>query len=54
MISMGPPKESGDSNYKWTQDATTLSEQGGTHLDAPRHFARGQHSADDTELESCF
>ena len=28
------------------------AEHGGTHLDAPRHFARGQHSAHDIELEN--
>ena len=28
------------------------AEHGGTHLDAPRHFARGQYSAHNRELEN--
>jgi kynurenine formamidase len=37
--------------YYYAANRFTTAEHGGTHLDAPRHFAEGRHTADEIELE---
>jgi kynurenine formamidase len=37
--------------YYYAANRFATAEHGGTHLDAPRHFAEGRHTADEVELE---
>ena len=37
--------------YYYAANRFATAEHGGTHLDAPRHFAEGRHTADQIELE---
>ncbi|MFM8415789.1 MAG: cyclase family protein [Planctomycetota bacterium] len=37
--------------YYYAANRFATAEHGGTHLDAPRHFAAGRHTADQVELE---
>ncbi len=37
--------------YYYAANRFTTAEHGGTHLDAPRHFAAGRHTADQVEPE---
>lgn len=37
--------------YYYAANDFSTSEHGGTHLDAPRHFAEGRHTADQVPLE---
>jgi kynurenine formamidase len=37
--------------YYYAANRFTTAEHGGTHLDAPRHFAEGRHTADQIEPE---
>ena len=36
--------------YYYAANRFATAEHGGTHLDAPRHFAEGRHTADEIEL----
>ncbi len=40
-----------DAGYYYAANNFSTSEHGGTHLDAPVHCARGQHSVDEIPLE---
>jgi kynurenine formamidase len=40
-----------DAGYYYAANNFTTSEHGGTHLDAPVHFARGRHTVDEIPLE---
>lgn len=37
--------------YYYAANRFATAEHGGTHLDAPRHFAEGRHTTDEIELE---
>lgn len=40
-----------DGGYYYSAYSFSSAEHGGTHLDAPVHFAEGRHTADEIELE---
>jgi len=40
-----------DGGYYYSAYTVTTAEHGGTHLDAPVHFAEGRHAADEIPLE---
>jgi len=40
-----------DGGYYYTSNRFSAADHGGTHLDAPKHFARGRQAADEIPLE---
>ena len=40
-----------DAGYYYTANEFSAAEHGGTHMDAPVHFAKGKHSAEEVPLE---
>ncbi len=41
-----------DGGYYYTSNRFAAADHGGTHLDAPKHFARGRQAADEVPLSS--